>query len=171
MTPMLCIYPVLSKMVTVTIYVPADARRGADGVGELGGRVDFPEREIGGLADFERAVRRLQAERAGGVDGETGERFVGCQVKERAGHVHGEERRAERRGARIVIGGERDRHMVSPQRRDRRQARLAQEIERPGKKHRRPAGARERPPAARPARASSSTPCSFESSSCSSESA
>src|SRR3954463_13457309 len=151
MTPMLCIYPVLSKMVTVTIYVPADARRSADGVGELGGRVDFPEREIGGLADFERAVRRRQAERTGGVDGEAGERFVGRQVKERAGQVHGEERRTERRGARIVIGGERDRHMASPQRRYGRQARLAQEMNAPG-----------RSTAALPARESASTPCSLE---------
>src|SRR5437763_14585965 len=44
------------------------------------------------------------------MDGEAGERFLGREAKQRAGHVHGEERRAERRRAGIVIGGEREPH-------------------------------------------------------------
>src|SRR5207253_3670189 len=77
----------------------ARARVSADRIGELGGRVDFPEREVGGLADLQRAVCRLHTKGACAVDSEAGKRFFRREVKQGAGHVHREKRRAERRRA------------------------------------------------------------------------
>ena len=51
-------------------------------------------------------------------------------------HVEYEERRAERRGSRVVVGGECDRHAVAAQRFDRRQLLLLEEVKRPGKQDR-----------------------------------
>src|SRR5919106_5914577 len=49
----------------------------ADRVGELGGRGDFPQREIGLLAELERAGARLQAERACSIARHAGKRLFG----------------------------------------------------------------------------------------------
>src|ERR1700676_602228 len=54
-----------------------DSRIEAEAVGELRGLVDVPDNEVGLLAGFERAETVGEAEGAGGVAGDAGERLLG----------------------------------------------------------------------------------------------
>ena len=89
-------------------------------------------------------MRRGDAERPRGVTRHAGERFLGREAKKRAREIHRKQRRAERRAAGVVVGGDGDGHAVPAQRVDRRQPRLAQKIERAGQQHRDGAGAFQR---------------------------
>jgi len=81
-------------------------------------------------------MARLHAERASAVSRHAGERLFRRQAKQRARHVDGEKRRTERRGTRVVIGSDGERHIVPAQRFDRRRTRFAQEVEGARQQHR-----------------------------------
>ena len=121
----------------------AGARVAADRIRELGGLRDIPQREIGALSRRDRPAVR-EAERARRVLRRAGERFGGRHPEQRAREVQHQHERRDGRGARIAVGRDGDRHAMRAQRRDRRQSRLAQHVERAGQQYRDGTGARHR---------------------------
>jgi hypothetical protein len=90
--------------------------------------VEIPRDEVGALSRGERAAV-AEAERARRVDGHPAQRFLGREPEQRARHAQHQQRRERRRRAGVVVGGDGDRHAGGAQGSDRRQLRLAQEVE------------------------------------------
>jgi hypothetical protein len=92
----------------------------------------------------DRAVARLQPERARGVAGHAEQRLGRREAEQRAGHVQHQRQVRGRAAARVAVGRDRHRHPMPAQQVDRRQLRVAQEVERARQQHRDAAGPRQR---------------------------
>lgn len=114
---------------------PAVQRIEPHAVDQFGGALDIPNREVAGLPRLQRADAVEAAERAGGFAGDAGQALVDGEAEQRGRHVHRQQQRGERRGARIAVGGDRDGNAVAAQQVDRRLVRLADEIEGAGQQH------------------------------------
>ncbi len=89
---------------------------------------------------FERADLVEAAERARRFAGDAGEAFLDGKTKQRRAHIHDEEERGHRRCAGIAIRGERHRHAMLAEQRDRRRLRLPQHVIGARQQHRHGAG-------------------------------
>jgi|GEM_PF-6108329 len=103
--------------------------------------LDRPRREVGACAGDECSAVG-QAECARAVHRHATQGFFRREAEQGAGHAEHQQRRERGRGARVVIGGDGDRHAGRTQRGHRRQLRFAQEIERAGQQHGDAAGTR-----------------------------
>jgi hypothetical protein len=116
----------------------------AEPIDELSWTFDVPYREIGPFAGFECSCLARKAERARRVAGCAGEAFVDGEPEQRRRHVEREQKRGQRRGAGIGVGGDRHRQAMLAHQVHRRRLALAQHIEGAGKKDRGHAGLRHR---------------------------
>ena len=112
-------------------------------VDKLGRFFDVPDSEIALLSLFERAdIESSQRTRC--FSRNAGDALVHSQAEARRGHVHGKQKRGERRGAGIAIGGNGDGNGMLPEQFDRRQSRFPKKIEGARQKNGRRICARER---------------------------
>ncbi len=124
---------------------PCTGRRPASSTARPGGRCASCTKSAR-MPDAQHAAI-VQAERARGVDGRAAQRFLRRQPEMRAGQLHRQAQRQQRRGAGIAVGGHRHRHAVLAERVERRQLGFAQHVEGAGQQHRH--GAAPRPSRAR----------------------
>ena len=97
-------------------------------IGKVTRLLDVPDHEVCFSSGRETPYRICEPERPGRIDGESAQRFFGRHAKDRAGEVHREQRRDERRRPGIAIGRNGDRNSKFAQARQRRERRLTQKI-------------------------------------------
>jgi hypothetical protein len=108
----------------------------ADAVDEFRRALDVPDREVARFSRFERADLAKTAERARRLAGRSGEAFLDGEAEQGRTHVHREEKRGQRRGARVAVRRQRDAGAMPAERGDRRSLRFAQHVVGAGQENR-----------------------------------